>query len=123
MRLKAHFFNFFGLFFVLLGVIGVFLPLLPTTPFLILAAICFSRGSPKFHRWLMNHPVLSPPILDWQQHHVIQTKYKILTTSMMGLSWVMIFSREQIPPVGKIAFSVFVIAMLSFIWTRKGKRP
>jgi hypothetical protein len=50
-----------GWLFVLLGVAGIVLPLLPTTPYLLLAAICFSRGSQRMHDWLVNHPTLGPP--------------------------------------------------------------
>ena len=52
-----------GFVCVALGVAGIPLPLLPTTPFLLLAAFCFARGSERWHHWLMTHPVLSPYIL------------------------------------------------------------
>lgn len=48
-----------------LGVVGVFLPLLPTVPFLLLSAFCFGRGSSRLHRWLLQHRVFGPPIEDW----------------------------------------------------------
>ena len=51
---------------VVLGVIGIFLPVLPTTPFLLLAAACFARSSPRFYQWLINHRQLGPWIRDYR---------------------------------------------------------
>ncbi len=58
------------------GIIGIVLPLLPTTPFLLLAAYCFARGSQRLHDWLVNHPRLGPPIRDWQAHGAISSRAK-----------------------------------------------
>lgn len=54
-----------------LGLIGVVLPLLPTTPFMILAAFCFSKSSERLHMWLLEHPLFGPPIIDWREHGAI----------------------------------------------------
>ena len=56
-----------GLFFVLLGVIGLLLPLVPTTPFLLVAAFCFSRSSERLHQYLLNHRWFGHYIRDWGQ--------------------------------------------------------
>ena len=53
------------------GIVGIVLPLLPTTPFMLLAAALFARSSPRFHGWLLAHPWFGPPILDWQQYRGI----------------------------------------------------
>lgn len=50
---------------VALGVLGIFLPLLPTTPFMLLAAACFARSSPRFYRWITSHPKFGPIIADY----------------------------------------------------------
>jgi len=60
-----------GLLAVGLGMIGAVLPLVPTVPFLLLAAFCFARGSDRLHDWLMQHPKLGPPIRDWREHRAI----------------------------------------------------
>ncbi|ELI6424227.1 YbaN family protein [Aeromonas veronii] len=54
------------------GIVGIVLPLLPTTPFMLLAAALFARSSPRFHRWLLTHPRFGPPIVDWQQYRGIR---------------------------------------------------
>jgi len=71
---------------VALGVIGAVLPLLPTVPFLLLAALAFARSSPRFHAWLMNHPRLGPPIHDWQREGAISRRAKVLAVTMMALA-------------------------------------
>lgn len=121
LKVKRYFFVASGFLLLVLGIIGIALPLLPTTPFLILAAICFSKGSEKFYSWLITHPVLSPPILDWQKHRAIRIQYKMLATSMMLVSCSYILPKETIPLVGKTSFGIFVLFMLAFIWTRNSK--
>lgn len=58
------------------GLVGIIVPLLPTTPFLLLSAYCFQRGSERWHNWLVNHPRFGPPIRDWRQHGVISRRAK-----------------------------------------------
>ncbi|MBL0456668.1 YbaN family protein [Aeromonas enteropelogenes] len=54
------------------GIVGIVLPLLPTTPFMLLAAALFARSSPRFHHWLLTPPWFGPPIVDWQQYRAIR---------------------------------------------------
>lgn len=71
---------------VVLGLAGVFLPLLPTTPFLILAAACFARSSPRFHAWLLANRTFGPLIHQWETSRTIPRKTKALAIGMMALT-------------------------------------
>jgi uncharacterized membrane protein YbaN (DUF454 family) len=71
---------------VALGVIGIFLPVLPTTPFLLLAAACFMRSSKRFYLWLVNHRQLGPWIVDYLEGQGIPLKGKVYAISLMWLS-------------------------------------
>jgi len=78
-----------GWFFVGLGLVGVILPVLPTTPFMLLALWMFSKGSRRFHDWLFNHRLFGGPLQKWQAHRVIPLPAKLCSTSMMLLSFIM----------------------------------
>ena len=69
-----------------LGFIGAFLPVLPTTPLMILALWGFSNGSENLHEWLYNHPKYGGALRDWDQHRMIPIKAKVTAISMMSLS-------------------------------------
>ncbi len=86
-----------GLVFLAIGAIGVILPLLPTTPFLLLTAYCFARSSPGMNRWLHSHPTFGPLINNWHQYGSIDRRSKriamvviLLTpiiTLVIGVPW------------------------------------
>jgi len=78
----------FGCANIGLGVVGIFLPGLPTTVFLLIAFWAFSKSSERFQVWLWTHPRLGRPIRDWHQHQVIPLKAKMLAASMMSLSFI-----------------------------------
>jgi hypothetical protein len=73
-----------GFLFVALGVIGFFLPVMPSVPFFILASICFSKSSEKFHDMLMNNKWVGPQIRDYHQNNGIKMSTKIF---LIVLQW------------------------------------
>ncbi|WP_136658045.1 YbaN family protein [Nitratireductor sp. XY-223] len=100
-----------------LGIIGIPLPLLPTTPFLLLAAFCFARGSERLHSWLVNHPRLGPPIRDWETHRAISRRGK--TMAMIAIAAVFAASILFNAPMRVIIIQVVVLSAVSvFILTR-----
>lgn len=69
-----------------LGALGALLPLLPTTPFVLLAAFAFGKGSPRLHAWLEAHRVFGPVIRDWRDRGAIARRHKAMACSMMILT-------------------------------------
>ncbi|MGB3147866.1 MAG: YbaN family protein [Paracoccaceae bacterium] len=106
-----------GLLSLALGIAGIFLPLLPTVPFLLLATLCFGRSSPRLHHWLITHPRLGPPIQDWQTHGAISRRAKWMASLTFPgapvLSWWLGFSGWVIA-----VQCLALMGVATFIWTR-----
>lgn len=106
-----------GLLCVFLGVVGLFLPFLPTAPFLLAAAFFFSRSSKRLHDWLLNHDHLGPPIRDWQEKRAISFRSKVLASISILLA-------GAVSPVVGIPMNIVLIQWVIllpvtvFIWTR-----
>ena len=75
-----------GLLSLVLGVVGIFLPLLPTAPLLLLSAWCFIRSSTKLYDWLLNHPYLGKYIRNFREHRAIPLRVKVLSVAMVWLT-------------------------------------
>lgn len=106
-----------GCLSLVLGIIGIVLPLLPTTPFLLLAAFCFARGSAKLHHWLVNHPRLGPPIRDWETYRAISRRGKLL--AMIAIVGVFVISILAGVATYVIVIQAVVLSAVStFILTR-----
>lgn len=86
-----------GWFFFVLGAVGVVLPVLPTTPFMILALGCFARSSEKFHRWLYGHSIFGPPLQRWEEHRVIPLGAKVFALTAMALSLIYVSLYVTVP--------------------------
>jgi hypothetical protein len=73
-----------GFVFLGIGVLGVVLPVLPTTPFVLLAAACFARSSDRFHQWLLDHRYFGPLVREWRQYRSIPYRTKVFAIVMMA---------------------------------------
>jgi uncharacterized membrane protein YbaN (DUF454 family) len=106
---------------LIFGIIGAFLPILPTTPFLLLAAFLYSKSSTRLHNWILSHKYLGPPLKDWQERGVIGVKAKILATTMITL--VLIFRIPVLNIASGIKwFAGFILTgVLVFILSRPSK--
>ena len=103
---------------LVIGAAGLFLPLLPTTPFVLLAAFFYSKGSKRLHRWLVSHPRFGRAIRDWQRHGVIRTRAKWISTLLIiaSLSYPVLF--QDLPVAAKVGAVLVVLGVLVFIHTR-----
>jgi uncharacterized membrane protein YbaN (DUF454 family) len=105
-----------GLLAVALGTIGIFLPLLPTVPFMILAAFCFARSSPALEARLLNHPRFGHHLVSWREKGAISRRGKWSATAAFGVSIAIGFAALALPwslvPVG------VAIICLGWIWLK-----
>ena len=83
---------FLACFFLVLALIGVILPGLPTVPFLLLAAWFSTKGSPRLNRWLHEQPYFGKILTDWESQTAVSRKSKIFAISMLIVSWGIMFS-------------------------------
>ena len=114
---RRHFWMALGWASLVLGALGVLLPLLPTTPFLILAAYAFSRGSERLHAWLLNHRVFGPPIENWRRHRAISTGAR--RTALAAMALILAISVVADVPAWALAVQAVILTGVAiFLLTR-----
>ena len=80
-----------GWLFTGLGIIGAFVPVMPTTPFLLVALRAFSKSSPRLQKWLLEHPRYGPTLSDWHEYGAIRSSIKVVAITAMAASVVMVY--------------------------------
>jgi hypothetical protein len=101
-----------------LGLVGVFVPLLPTTIFLIAAAWALGRSSPRLHRALLEHPRLGPPVRRWQSHRCVSRRGKVLATTSMAVSFLVSAHLLGSSPLLVATVGVVLAAVAVYLLTR-----
>lgn len=86
-----HLFLAVGLLSLTLGAVGAFLPIMPTVPFLLLAAYCFARSNPEWEQRLLDHPHWGPQLRDWQDRRAISRRAKTMAVGAMTLGTVVTY--------------------------------
>jgi uncharacterized protein len=105
-----------------LGLIGIVIPGLPTTVFLIVALWAFSRSSERFHRWLYEHPRFGPPLQAWQVHRVIPLRAKVLAVAVMALSLILLSLASE-TALAMLLVAAIIVPVAIFIVTRPSEVP
>ena len=106
-----------GLVSLALGALGVFLPLLPTTPFVLVAAIAFAKSSDRLHQWLVDHDIFGPLIADWREHGAISRRTKVI--SVLSMIAILVISTLLSVPTHVIVIQAIVLSCSAiFILTR-----
>lgn len=103
-----------GTLFLLIGIVGLFVPVLPTTPFLLLATACYARSSRRFYNWLMNHPAFGPLIIEWRTYRSIPWRIKLVAIATMTLTFgssIVFFIKD-----GWLQLALAFFALLMAVW-------
>lgn len=100
-----------------LGTLGVIVPGLPTTPFLLVAAWAAARSSPRLHAWLFNHRWFGPPLRNWENERAVSVRAKVSAVVLLAASWVILNWQTQGPLVPVVTGILFT-AVTAFLVTR-----
>jgi len=112
----------FGLLSTGAGIAGIVLPLVPTTPFILLAAFCFARSSPRLEHWILNHRTFGPMIVHWRRHRSIDRRAKRLALLLMGAAF-LISVALQVPLWLLATQGAVLVAVAAFLLSRPDGPP
>lgn len=107
-----------GLGFVALGFVGVFLPVLPTVPFLILAAGCFARSSERLEAWLLDHPRFGPMLRDWRERGAIPMRGKLMALGGSAFGMVLYILLRHPGPIPIALVAALMLGGVTYVFTR-----
>lgn len=107
-----------GTLCVALGAVGIFVPLLPTTPFLLLAAFCFARSSPRFHAWMLGHRWLGAHLRDYRDGRGMSRREKALTLAALWLGIGFSVLRVVAAPWGRLSLVAVAAGVTAYLLWR-----
>ncbi|MFV1984494.1 MAG: YbaN family protein [Thiohalomonadales bacterium] len=118
-----YFYLVLGWLFFVTGVIGAFLPVLPTTIFMILALWAFSKSSKKFHNWLYSHRIFGPSLQQWQQYKVIPIRAKIIAVIMISSSMIYLYYYQIMSFALTLLIEIVMLIVIIYILSKPSKVP
>lgn len=98
-----------------LGALGVVLPLLPTTPFILLSAFCFARSAPRAHTWLLRSRLFGPILAEWQEHRAVPHRAKVTAIATVILAFGLTVATAVGSGPGRILLAVLGVALVVFL--------
>ena len=105
-----------GLVFLGIGIVGMALPVLPTTPFILLAAACFARSSERFYQWLLDHRYFGPLVREWRQYRAIPYRTKLFAIAMMAATLTVSIVFFVPHPWLQAALAVFGVVLAAWLY-------
>jgi len=106
-----------AIFALAAGIVGLALPIVPTVPFLILAAFAGGKGWPALERWLLSHPTFGPHIRSWRAHGAVPMRAKVIATLMMCGSAIGLVA-FGVPRWAIVSVLIVLVCVLIWLWTR-----
>ena len=117
--MKQFFWKILGFLSLGMAYIGVITPGLPYSPFVVFAAYCFAKSSPRMHAWIMNHKTFGPFITNWNQKRVFPLKLKFFMLASMSVSLLIMFF-TGVKPIGIISTAIFMGLVAIWAWRFPG---
>jgi len=117
-RFQLFFFRILGLVCVALGIAGAFLPLLPTTVFLIAAAWCFAKSAPAWRQRILDHPRFGPPVRDFVHHGVLSRRAKSLALFGIAANFTLTWMLVDMTPMTVAILATVLAAVSAYVATR-----
>ena len=117
--MKKFLWKILGFLSLGMAYVGVITPGLPYSPFVVFAAYCFAKSSPRMHAWIMNHKTFGPFITNWNQKRVFPLKLKFFMLASMSVSLLIMFF-TGVKPIGIISTAIFMGLVACWAWRFPG---
>lgn len=112
-----------GTFFLALGAVGTVVPVLPTTPFVLLAAACYLRSSPRLHDWLLNSATFGPTIAAWQEQRALRPQTKAIAIVLVVATFAISIAFAVEDPLVRVTLAILGVVLVAWLARRPSWAP